>query len=148
MLINLFCTFIVKEKDLAPEIVSVEWLPNTQLNVTVQSPQISILCQTDDLHCGAPTAIGHFTFDDHNGNSYRFSKHADFVNGYNDSNCCDYGTSYVGQNPYNYVVSYDFNQQPSHGSTVTIALSIYYLCSIVVDIECFSCDVKYYSTYP
>ncbi|CAG8749849.1 18086_t:CDS:1, partial [Gigaspora rosea] len=94
---------------------------------------------------------GHFTFDDHQGHSHRFSKHPNYVNGFNDNNVDCYLGRHIGYNPYNYIVSYDPKNTPAQGSIVTIALSIYYKCGYEYfnnQTQCYSCDVKYDVGYP
>ncbi|CAI2201346.1 10546_t:CDS:2, partial [Funneliformis geosporum] len=68
----------IEPGDTPAEILNVEWLPNYNLKVTVQSPSY------DGRPCKfAPEAIGHFTFkDNETGKSYRFSKSAVWINGY------------------------------------------------------------------
>ncbi|KAF0377868.1 hypothetical protein F8M41_012506 [Gigaspora margarita] len=127
--------------DLQPKLLDAKWLPNNQLSVSIQSPRILTFCGTD-----SPIAVGHFTFDDHKGHKFRFSHDPKYVNGFNDDNLSCNG--HIGDNPYDYIVSYDPKHTPSDGSTVTIALSIYYLCSRDKQIECHSCDVKLDVSYP
>ncbi|CAG8773880.1 8459_t:CDS:1, partial [Racocetra persica] len=127
-----------------PQILDAQWLQNNQLQVTIESPTHDDFCYNL-----APNAVGHFTYDDHNGHSYRFSKHAIFVNGYDykyfhDPDC----TTYTGSNPYNYIVSYDPKKKPPSGATVDIRLSIYWDCGgdgSVESLWCPSCDVKFNS---
>ena len=127
---------------MTPQILSAEWLPNWKLNVTVQSPTHDAVCQF------APTGIGHFTFDDKNGHWHRFLGDAEFVNGYNVDRVSDC-SSYVGQNPYSYVIGYDSKDAPPQGAPVEIALSIYYECSgdYTNYVDCTSCDVTFSSTF-
>ncbi|CAG8708752.1 12914_t:CDS:1, partial [Racocetra fulgida] len=122
-----------------------KWLPNNQLQVTIASPTHDAICDNY-----APTAVGHLTFNDNNGHSYRFSKHAIFVNGYDfsnfdvNANCA----TYKGDNPYDYIVSYDPANAPPSGATVDIRLSIYWQCfgaGNVGSIWCVSCDVAFTS---
>ncbi|CAG8756659.1 4403_t:CDS:1, partial [Gigaspora rosea] len=125
--------------DQEPKILEAKWLPNNQLSVLIQSPRyLTLQCPN------SPMAVGHFTFDDHQGHSHRFSKHPNYVNGFNDDNVnCYLGHNYhIGDNPYNYIVSYDPNDTPAQGSIVTIALSIYYFCFHDGQTKCHSCDVK------
>ncbi|KAF0501086.1 hypothetical protein F8M41_020159 [Gigaspora margarita] len=138
-----FCMFIDDDGDIEPKITDVAWLPGNQFNVTVQSPKY-VYCEPI---CGAPIAIGHFTFKSDDGQSERFSKYARFVKGLNDDNfdCC--ASTYKGQNPYSMIVGFDEKNKPSFGSNVTVALSIYYNCYLQKgQLKCRSCDAKYYST--
>src|SRR5260364_178056 len=131
--------------DIPPQILEAQWLPNSQLGVLIQSPRILTYCGPD-----SPTAVGHFTFDGHNGNRHRFSDHPNYVNGFDDENLmCYSGNHHIRDNPYNYIVSYDPKDTPSPGSTVTIALAIYYWCeNYGGQTVCFSCNVKLDVGYP
>ena len=108
---------------------------------------------SDGINCKiAPSAIGHFTFKvNETGKSYRFSKDAVWINGYNYENTSDEGCNeYIGVNPYDYVVSYDSKAAPPIGTSITVALSIYYECDSDAGTEraeCVSCDVKYQTIY-
>ncbi|KAF0532600.1 hypothetical protein F8M41_011101 [Gigaspora margarita] len=129
--------------DQLPAILEAKWLPNSQLSVLIQSPRfLTLQCPN------SPMAVGHFTFDDHQGHSNRFSHHPNYVNGFNDDNVWCINNYHIGDNPYNFIVSYDPNNTPAQGSTVTIALSIYYFCFHDGQTKCNSCDVKLDVGYP
>jgi len=146
LIILLFCTFIANG-DLRAKILGAQWhTDSNKLDVTLQSPTHNAVCQT------SPTAIGHFTIDDNNGHRQSFSDSAILVNGYDPDKVADC-RSYNGVNPFTYTVDYDPNSAPSQGSTVLIALSIYYMCSTDEGstnnyIYCTSCDVKFESQFP
>ncbi|CAG8738135.1 26464_t:CDS:1, partial [Gigaspora margarita] len=130
--------------DQLPKILEAKWLPNSQLSVLIQSPRFLI------LKCpNSPMAVGHFTFDDNQGHRNRFSHHPGYVNGFNDDNVWCINNYHIGDNPYNFIVSYDPNNTPAQGSTVIIAFSIYYFCyHHDGQTKCNSCDVSLEVGYP
>ncbi|CAG8596074.1 35503_t:CDS:2, partial [Racocetra persica] len=109
--------------DLEPKVLDARWTGNSSIVLTLQAPK------NDPKRFGnkivAPAALGHFTLNYNNGNQFRFSKNANFINGYNETNT---GESYVGANPVNVVSEYSDNYNIPRGATVTVAVSIYYGC--------------------
>lgn len=113
--------------DCDASVTNATWLPNNQLQITIQTVHWTT----------PPQALGHFSFADRNGNGYRFLHKPIFVN---DQKCSQSGPNQV--NPY---TSYSGTPSYKPGDTVDIWISVYWVCNdnFLSSVSCLSQDIHY-----
>ncbi|CAG8807731.1 17466_t:CDS:1, partial [Racocetra fulgida] len=82
--------------------LNASWTGNSSIILYLQAPKYDPKRFNDKIV--APAALGHFTLNPKNGDQYRFTTEAYFINGYDESTT---GTAYEGANPVYVESKYD-----------------------------------------